>query len=207
MRGRKPTPTALKIVRGNPGKRALPENEPEPKGEAVAPDWLSPAAAQHWSTVARQLEDAGLLTSMDAAALALYCEGFARWQDANALIANTGVVVLGQNGTLTQNPAVHIANAVFDQMRKMLLEFGMTPSSRKCVSMVPTDDADRYAAFVKKPSPIMGGTPSLSGAPAYFPSPGALTESGYSQVTDRLKSKKPGRDDRAKCLNLLVGRE
>ena len=39
MRGPKPTPTALKIVRGNPGKRALPKDEPTPPAGEVDPDW------------------------------------------------------------------------------------------------------------------------------------------------------------------------
>jgi P27 family predicted phage terminase small subunit len=109
-------------------------------------------AAQHWPVVARQLDDAGVLTSMDAAALALYCEALGRWQDANGLIAKTGLVVPGLKGILTQNPVAHIANAAFDQMRKMLIEFGMTPSSRSRVSKTPTDEADQYVvAFVKKP--------------------------------------------------------
>jgi P27 family predicted phage terminase small subunit len=152
MRGRKPVPTALKIVRGNPGKRALPENEPAPKGDAVAPEWLSDAAAAHWPVVAKQLEDAGVLTSMDAHALALYCEAFARWRDANANIEKYGLVVPGQKGSLTTSPYVLIANAAFEQMRKMLAEFGMTPSSRARVSKAPgADDADEFAAFVKKP--------------------------------------------------------
>lgn len=33
MPGCRPTPTALKLVRGNPGKRALPKNEPRPSLE------------------------------------------------------------------------------------------------------------------------------------------------------------------------------
>ena len=40
-RGRKPTPSALKLLKGNPGRRPLPENEPkvaEPLGNAPA-DW------------------------------------------------------------------------------------------------------------------------------------------------------------------------
>ena len=35
MRGRKPSPTHLKLVKGNPGKRPLNVSEPEP--EAVLP--------------------------------------------------------------------------------------------------------------------------------------------------------------------------
>lgn len=151
MRGRKPTPTALKVVRGNPGGRPLNDDEPQPEGQAVAPDWLSPSAAAHWPTVAAQLESAGVLTSMDAPALALYCEAFARWQDAQWNIAKTGLVVPGQKGTLTQSPYVVIGNAAFEQMRRLLIEFGMTPSSRSRVTKTGGKKDDEYSAFVKKP--------------------------------------------------------
>ena len=30
MAGRRPTPTKLKLIKGNPGKRALPKDEPTP---------------------------------------------------------------------------------------------------------------------------------------------------------------------------------
>ena len=42
-RGRKPKPTALKVLEGNPGKRPLNENEPiPPKGSIKCPSWLLP---------------------------------------------------------------------------------------------------------------------------------------------------------------------
>ena len=41
-RGPAPEPTALKILAGNPGKRKLPENEPQPQGTPICPAWLSP---------------------------------------------------------------------------------------------------------------------------------------------------------------------
>ncbi len=153
MRGRKQTPTALKVVRGNPGGRPLPENEPTPEvGDDAPPDFLSPAAAAHWSTVVRMLKSAKVYSVMDESALALYCEAFARWRDANDQIAKTGLVVPGQKGTLTQSPFVHVSNAAFDQMRKMLIEFGMTPSSRARVQKVSESEGDEFAAFVKKPT-------------------------------------------------------
>ncbi len=80
--GRKPLPTHLKIIRGNPGKRALPKHEPEPAVGAEAPDWLTPEAAKHWPIVAKQLLDARVLTEMDGPALSLYCESFAQWKNA-----------------------------------------------------------------------------------------------------------------------------
>lgn len=148
---RKPTPTALKVVRGNPGKRPLNESEPSPKGEAEMPDWLTPAAAEHWPVVSKQLRDAGVLTSIDAHALAIYCEAFARWRQATDALERDGLIYTAKNGFPSQSPYLTIANTAFDQMRKMLVEFGMTPSSRSRVSKAPTDDGDQYAAFVKKP--------------------------------------------------------
>ena len=44
-RGRKPKPTALKVLEGNPGKRPLNDREPvPPKGTLKCPAWLLPEA-------------------------------------------------------------------------------------------------------------------------------------------------------------------
>jgi P27 family predicted phage terminase small subunit len=149
--GSKPIPTALKVVRGNPGKCPLNENEPTPKGEAEMPKWLSPTAAEHWPIVAKQLRDAGVLTSVDAHALAMYCEAFARWRVAMDALQREGPIYTAKNGFPSQSAYLTIANTAFDQMRKMLIEFGMTPSSRSRVTKAPSDDGDQYSAFVKRP--------------------------------------------------------
>ena len=45
MAGRKPKPTAVKKLEGNPGKRKLNSKEPVPaKGIPACPDWLMPEA-------------------------------------------------------------------------------------------------------------------------------------------------------------------
>jgi phage terminase small subunit len=49
MRGRRPKPTRLKLLTGNPGKRPL--NETEPRPEAAIPECpvvLGPVARQEW---------------------------------------------------------------------------------------------------------------------------------------------------------------
>ena len=44
-RGRKPKPTALKVLEGNPGKRPLNDREPVPPRAALkCPAWLLPEA-------------------------------------------------------------------------------------------------------------------------------------------------------------------
>ena len=49
-RGRKPTPTAIKELEGNPGKRALNDKEPKPVKKAPAcPKWLEDEAKNGYS--------------------------------------------------------------------------------------------------------------------------------------------------------------
>ena len=49
MSSRKPVPTHLKVIRGNPGKRALNRNEPVPVGDLVdAPDWMTDTQKAGW---------------------------------------------------------------------------------------------------------------------------------------------------------------
>ena len=57
-RGRKPTPTALKVLEGNPGKRKLNDNEPRPEKKAPScPKWLEPEAKKEWRRLAKKMTD------------------------------------------------------------------------------------------------------------------------------------------------------
>ncbi len=82
-RGRKPKPTAIKILEGNPGKRQLNEHEPQPMKKAPScPKWLEPEAKREWRRLAKTLEAMGVLTEADMAAFAGYCQAYARWKEA-----------------------------------------------------------------------------------------------------------------------------
>jgi len=74
-RGRKPKPTALKALEGNPGRRALNENEPKPRGAVSAcPDWLEDEAKAEWARMGEILARMGVLTEVDLTACAGYCQ-------------------------------------------------------------------------------------------------------------------------------------
>ena len=84
-RGRKPTPTAIKELEGNPGKRKINEAEPKPEKKAPpCPKWLEPEAKKEWRRLSKQLEQIGVLTEVDQAAFASYCQAYARWKEAEA---------------------------------------------------------------------------------------------------------------------------
>ena len=81
-RGRKPKPTALKILEGNPGKRPQNPFEPVPvKGDIKCPDWLLPEAKKEWKRLAPALEAMGVLTMADQTAFEGYCQAYARWKE------------------------------------------------------------------------------------------------------------------------------
>ena len=74
-RGRKPKPTALKVLEGNPGKRPLNDREPvPPKATLKCPAWLLPEAKKEWKRLAPALEAMGVLTMADLTAFEGYCQ-------------------------------------------------------------------------------------------------------------------------------------
>ena len=80
MAGRKPKPTSLKVLEGNPGKRQLNPNEPKLDASVPkCPAWLSKEAKREWKRLVPFLEQAGLLTQVDRAAFAGYCQSYADW--------------------------------------------------------------------------------------------------------------------------------
>jgi P27 family predicted phage terminase small subunit len=139
-RGPAPEPTALKRLRGNPGKRALNKEEPRPATTMPrCPAHLGKEARAEWRRVARGLHEAGLLTQIDRAALAVYCQAWERWVRAEAQVARHGEVVKTIAGNVMQNPYLSIANRSMKQMRDMARELGMTPSARSQIRVQPPE--------------------------------------------------------------------
>ena len=55
-RGRKPKPTAIKVLEGNPGKRPLNKFEPAPEKKAPpCPEWLNGEAKAEWERLADKM--------------------------------------------------------------------------------------------------------------------------------------------------------
>ena len=137
----RPTPTALKLARGNPGHRPINKLEPKPSSAGVlrCPAGMSPAAKERWKQTAKHLHDSGILTVLDTDALRLYCDAYARYLDASDIIAKEGLTV-ETDYTKKSNPAVAILNQAADLMLKIMRDFGMTPSARTGLEVLPPRD-------------------------------------------------------------------
>jgi P27 family predicted phage terminase small subunit len=134
MQGRKPKPTALKMLAGNPGKRALNRAEPKPRVVLPKPpDHLSDDEKEKWKITVRELHPLGLVTTIDKDALAMYCTIYVRWVKAERMVRDKGEIIKTAAGNIIQNPYLSIANRALDQLNKLGAEFGMTPSSRSRV--------------------------------------------------------------------------
>jgi phage terminase small subunit len=123
------TPTALRILAGNPGKRPLPASEPTfTPADTQAPEWLTGGALTRWNTLAAALDANGMLNVGNRDSLAVYCDLMTRYIDAR---------------TAGDEPDLKI----FQQLRMMAREFGFTPSSQAGVVAPGKKKDDTKARF------------------------------------------------------------
>lgn len=104
-RGPKSAPTHLKIVRGNPGKRTLPTNEPEATGDLVRPKYLRGRALALWKEASASCYWLG---ECDSYKLGMWCALQAEFE---------------------RGPKAMIAGRIA-QLRALGSELGMDPASR-----------------------------------------------------------------------------
>jgi len=132
-RGRKPKPTALKLLEGDRGKGRRPLNKHEPippDGAIKCPSWLLPEAKKEWKRLAPALEAMRVLTVADLKAFEGYCQAYARWREAEEFITQHGSIFKTPSGYVQQVPQVSIAQQNLKIMQSFCSEFGLTPASR-----------------------------------------------------------------------------
>jgi len=150
-------PTQLKKLEGNPGKRPLNQFEPQPEMEKPScPAFLSYEAQVEWKRIVPKLMALGLISRIDRAALAAYCQAYGRWAKAEKALkaieekfegamninAGGGMCYMTANGNWVMHPLVSVANKALEQMHKFLVEFGMTPASRTRIIVNPSESED-----------------------------------------------------------------
>ena len=137
-------PTRLKIIEGNPGKRPLNQNEPQPDlvtdVSDVPPKGTSELARDAWAHWTPILRNCGLLTVADIPALTMLCEHWALWQQAIKVMLGLDVEPRGK-ALLTAEKQAKI-------VQSLLCEFGMSPSSRSRVAVKASDERDDVEQFL-----------------------------------------------------------
>jgi P27 family predicted phage terminase small subunit len=149
MAGRRPKPTKLKLLQGTQRSDRLNRREPDPKSEIPScPKHIQGESRREWKRITKELGALGLLTRVDRAAIAAYCDAYGRWTEAASKLSEKGLLVKAPSGYPILNPYLSIINSALDQMRKFLTEFGMTPSSRTRINVAKkSEDEDDAARF------------------------------------------------------------
>lgn len=150
MAGRPPKPTSLKLVTGNPGKRGLNKQEPDPTylADLTPPAWLTGPATKVWEEIAPRLARSKLLTEVDVDALAMGCVSIAQYRQAARVAGESLVrskIVEDENGKPVEtgeclNPWLIVQSMAFKQSNALFQQFGMTPAARTRIAIQPQGD-------------------------------------------------------------------
>ena len=135
-RGRKPKPTKLNQLQGNPGKRPTNKLEPKPKTPAKKPRGMSQGAKKFWDDHADELERIQILTGVDTPAFRLAAEHYAIAVQAARELHEAGLTVRGKDG-LKKNPLAQVFKDNAMAFKAFAVEFGMTPSARTRLKIEP----------------------------------------------------------------------
>jgi P27 family predicted phage terminase small subunit len=156
--GPKPMPVALKLLRGNPGRRPIKRGFEPPASPAPPnpPSFLRGDARQEWDRIAGGLFLFGLLTEVDVMVLAAYCTSFARWKSAEEAIARVaaldpamdGLLVKGSEGQARANPLLRIAAEAASDMVRYASEFGFGPAARSRIAAGPAASSSKFAGLL-----------------------------------------------------------
>jgi P27 family predicted phage terminase small subunit len=155
--GPNPEPTAMKIAKGNPGKRSedidlTREAQPD-LAMPEMPDFLDQYAKEEWDRIASVLLKNKLLTVIDGQALGVYCQAWSRMKQAEMALETEKYVVIGGTGGPIKNPLIAIINQQAEIVFKFLLQFGMTPSARAKIKFPKGsfgEDESEWEKFKKK---------------------------------------------------------
>lgn len=134
MRGRR---AELKAIKGG-----LADVPPPPAS-------LPAGMAEEWTDVAADLTKRGLLTASMLGVLESYL--IARWtmREAQAAVAEHGLLVKGAHGAPKPNPATGVLNKAGEVVARLAAEMGLTPASRSRKALQPHEresDADAAPA-------------------------------------------------------------
>jgi P27 family predicted phage terminase small subunit len=150
-RGRKPTPTSIKLLKGTRRDR-LPTAEPRPRSaRPKCPGHLDAVAKAEWKRRVEEFDESRVLTKNDSALLALYCQAFSRYRKAQDDIEEYGLLIETDQGSWKANPAVQIQATAEAFMSRVLIEFGGSPSARTRVKAAEADGPrDALSEFLQR---------------------------------------------------------
>jgi P27 family predicted phage terminase small subunit len=126
------TPSSVKRLRGNPGRRPLREDVDAGVLERLPnpPAWLDDEARKFYRLAGRECIKMAVLARVDVAALVTMSAMWGRWVNAERHLCAEGEVVRAPNGSLVLNPWLTVSNRALDRFCALASKFGGNPADR-----------------------------------------------------------------------------
>lgn len=152
MKGRKPIPTKLKVLMGNPGKQKLPKGEPEtPEGMPEMPVFLDGYAKEEWDRLAPGLHAMGVLSVLDSSTFGAYCAAYSMWRTTEEMIQQN-IEKSGPESGLVDDENINLLRKISRQcasdMVRFAAEFGLSPSSRARLAIEPGRRKSKFDGLI-----------------------------------------------------------
>ncbi len=131
-RGPPPTPTKLKLLRGETRPSRINRDAPQPADNApLPPADLDPAAGVVWERVLREFGHTGVIKASDTDMLRIYCETVARYEEASRLLTRSGPLVKSaRSGDYVRSPLVPVVRDYAALASRLAGALGLTPAAR-----------------------------------------------------------------------------
>jgi P27 family predicted phage terminase small subunit len=94
------------------------------------PRSLKGEARSEWNRVVPELEEIGVLASVDRALLIRYCTAWADWVELEGLLQKSGKLIRGQKGNLVRNPIWLLRRDAEETVTDLGRQLGLTPLAR-----------------------------------------------------------------------------
>jgi P27 family predicted phage terminase small subunit len=150
-RGRPPTPQVLVNLKGDPSnRRGKTIDQAAPEGEPLCPEHLDTIARDAWKELVGNLREMKLLSKVDGVTIELFATTYSRYRLALAHVQRFGPVILSADKKLPMtSPYVHIVTNAQDQLRRLLIEFGLSPAARARmrIEQQPAKPSGKWAGF------------------------------------------------------------
>ena len=149
MRGKRPDPTHLKLLKGTPGGRPINRHEPKPIGALhEAPADLPEGAVPFWDQAIASAPR-GLLRRLDERVLFLWTVAAWAHSDAVAKLAEANGLTSynRKNHRQQMNPLLSIIDREANVMLRAAAELGFSPTSRSRVVVREGDLAEATNPF------------------------------------------------------------
>lgn len=144
-RGPKPEPVQLRSIRGNPGKRPVPEAPTGANLSGPAPDWINSDGAREWNRLRDLLVPKGLLLDKYRGNFEMLCHDYGLFVQCARVVAEGGMTqeetVVSKSGNeytkSSLRPEVTEGRKAQQSYYRRGASFGLTPSDDGALGFAP----------------------------------------------------------------------